>query len=248
MPRNKTKPEVLERLQEITKMGKESLVQKISRKVSSTGLTHNAAAHVIAVENDSTLWGKLDENDKHSWREYQSRLGRQSQTVVIKQVSKGRGNNEKGQKKPLIDYVSYHPNHAHFVNGHIQELTKAYHAECYTAVFILFRKIIENLIIDILRAKFPMRRDLVYFAAQKRYHDFSVVMENLFNERSAFSADGEKAIARLNGIVGPFRKEANDRTHSWFYLVTSPNEVKDADLPAIIETVKVIEKEVGLRP
>jgi hypothetical protein len=151
-------------------------------------------------------------------------------------------------KKPVINYVSTNPSNSYFVNEHIRELTDAYYAGCYTAVFILFRKIVENLIIDILKAKFPSNRDLVFSTVQRRYHDFSVVIQNLYDEKNAFSHDGQKAIGRLRGLLESFRKEANDKTHSWFYIVTSPLEVdKDKQLQPIIELLIILEKEVGLR-
>ena len=99
-----------------------------------------------------------------------------------------------------------------------------------------------------MKAKFPCERDLVYNTGQRRYHDFSAVLQNLFNKRNAFSPDGEKMIERLNRIVQPFKKEANDKTHSWFHIVKSPSEVdKDKELQPIIEALIVLEREVGIR-
>jgi len=93
-----------------------------------------------------------------------------------------------------------------------------YYSKCYTAVFILFRKIIENFIIDILKAMFPSRFDLVYNSTLRRNHDFSVVLENLYCERNAFTHDGKEAIERLNHWSNPSRKMQMTRRILGFIL------------------------------
>jgi hypothetical protein len=248
MAGSKLKPEILEALVEITGKNKQAIWEKIARiKSKNPGLTSNAVGFLIVQEKGRSIMGKLDDEDKAALTDYQL-LNRPSSPTLIKQPHKDKTNGGRNRKKPIINYESTNPSYSYYVNQHIRELTDAYHAECYTAVFILFRKIVENLIIDILKAKFPGRIDLVYSVGQRRYHDFSNVLQNLFNERSAFSPDGEKAIERLNRIVQPFKKEANDKAHSWFHIVKSPSEVdKDKELQPIVEALIILEREVGLR-
>src|SRR3989344_6112020 len=59
-----------------------------------------------------------------------------------------------GNKKLTIREVFDYSTTDHFKKGHVEELNKAYTFTCNTAVFILARKIVENLIIDILKAKY----------------------------------------------------------------------------------------------
>lgn len=251
MPKSKLKPEILDLLVEITKLDKKSVIEKVSRKKSSNlALTSNAAAYLIAKEHGRTITGRLNDEDRIALKDFQAQPTRPVSVVsrAIQNIRSNRNvNRGKSNKKPLINYQSTNAN-AYFVNEHIRELTDAYYAGCYTAVFILFRKIVENLIIDLLKAKFPNRIELVFSIGQRRYHDFSVVLQNLYDERKAFSHDGEKAIERLYGLLTPFKKDANDKAHSWFHIVKSPDEVdKDSKLAPIIAVVIILEKDVGLR-
>jgi hypothetical protein len=248
MPRSKLKPEVLALLQEYTGLGKASLSVKVTRiKSKYPGLTSNAVAFLIAKEKGKSLLGKLEDEDIGALKDYQL-LNRQSPPGIVQGNQRVKTSGVKSSKKPIISYFSTNPSNSYYVNEHIRELTDAYFAGCYTAVFILFRKIVENLIIDIVKAKFPSRIELAYSVGQRRYHDFSVVLQNLYNERNAFSHDGQKLIERLNTLVQPFKKEANDKTHSWFHIVKSPSEVdKDKELQPIIEALVLLEREVGIK-
>ncbi len=248
MARSKLKPEILDLLQEYTGLGKRSLSVKVTRiKSQYPGLTSNAVAFLIAQKKGKSLLGKLEDADIAALRDYQL-LSRQPSQVIVQANQGAKSDGERSRKKPIIVYESTNQSNSYFVNGHIQELTNAYYAKCYTAVFILFRKIVENLIIDVLKAKFPSRIDLVFSTTMHRYHDFSIVLQNLYDERNAFTHDGKKAIERLSQLLQPFKKDANDKTHSWFYIVKSPSEVdKEKELEPIIQLLIFLEKEVGIR-
>lgn len=236
-------PEILEILHKRTKKEISTLRVLISRKKQNNPtLTSNAAAHLVAQENNTSVLQKLDAEDKESLKGILIASQRNVQ-VETRVISRGKSNLEKTHLKPIINYES----EDYFVKEHILELSRAYYSKCYTAVFILFRKIIENFIIDILKAKFPSRFDLVYNTALHRNHDFSVVLENLYTERNAFTHEGKEAIDRLNQLIKPFKKDANDKTHSWFHIVKSPSEVENSQLEPIIELIKFLEKEVGIR-
>ena len=146
-------------------------------------------------------------------------------------------------KKPLISYQS----EDYFIKEHIEETNRAYHAKCYTAVFILTRKIIENLLIRILRKNFPRNPSLFLNTSTNRYHDFSVILDNLFTERNQFSDVGKSVIERLNQLVKPFKDDANAKTHSWFHIVKSASEINDWQLETIFQLIIKLEQEVGLR-
>lgn len=238
---SKLNPEILELLHGRTGKAISTLRSEISRiRQKHPTLTRNAAAHLIAQENNNSVLQKLDLQDRESLKGIQ-RLPKVNASTDTRPPKRGKTSSEK--TKPIINYES----EDYFVKEHIRELSRAYHSKCYTAVFILFRKVIENLIIDILKAKFPSSYNLVYNTALHRYHDFSVVLENLYSERNAFTHDGKKAIERLSQLIEPFKKDANDKTHSWFHIVTSPSEVDNSHLEPIIELVKILQKEVGIR-
>lgn len=238
---SKLNPEILELLHGRTGKAISTLRSEISRiRQKHPTLTRNAAAHLIAQENNNSVLQKLDLQDRESLKGIQ-RLPKVNASTDTRPPKRGKTSSEK--TKPIINYES----DDYFVKEHNRELARAYSSKCYTCVFILFRKIIENLIIDILKVKFPNRYDLVFDSNRQRYQDFSVVLDNLYKERTAFNHDGKKAIERLNQLVNPFKKDANDKTHSWFHIVKSPSEIDNLQLQPIIELIKILEREAGVK-
>jgi hypothetical protein len=121
--------------------------------------------------------------------------------------------NNKQRIEEVIDYDT----DDHFIQGHINELNKAYTYGCYTSVNILARKIIENLIIDILKMKYPesslANKKLYFDINQKRYHDFGVILKNLERKKHEFGSEN-KGVERLYKLSKQFKDDANDKTHS----------------------------------
>jgi hypothetical protein len=104
-------------------------------------------------------------------------------------------------------------------------------------VFILTRKVLENLIISILQTKYPTDRNLYFDTTRGRNQDFSVVLDNLFRKRNEFDADRKAAIERLNQKLKPFKNDANDKAHSLFHVVENRNEVDDWNLDTIMALI-----------
>lgn len=201
-------------------------------------LTKNAVAQIYALQHNLTVFRKLDKEDKASL----------PSTEVVPEKIKVKQKNRKTEKriKILIDYDTTD----YFKKGHIDELNKAYTHGCYTAVFILTRKIVENLIIDILRAKFPEdkkeNKELYFDIHQKRFKDFGIILDNLKSKKDAFGSDN-KAVERLCNLARELKKDANDKTHSWFHLVKNKLEVENLNIKDIVEIIKMLEKSVGIR-
>jgi len=237
---SKLKPEVLELLIKFSGLKKSTLRSRITRiKSKHPGLTSNAAAHVIAQSYDKSLLQKLDEEDKISLRGYTN-----TQTIYSKFYDKHqevKNRKKKNEEKSIINYQS----DDYFIKEHIKETNRAYNAKCYTSVFILVRKIIENLVVSIIKKKFSKEPELVLNTSTNRNLDFSVILKNLYEKRTQFSHDGKGAIERLNQLVKPFKDDANAKAHSWFHIVKSPKEIDDWQLDTIIELVKKLESEVG---
>ncbi len=236
-------PDILDFLQKRTGKAESTLRSEISRlRQKYPTLTSNAAAHLIAQKNNTSVLKKLDQDDKESLKG----VSLTNKENVPSRLKASTNPKDRQVKKNLVPIINYESDN-YFVKEHIQEISRAYYAKCYTAVFILYRKIFENLIIDILIRKFPNKRDLVFNNILHRYHDFSVIIENLYKNRNAFTHEGEIAIDRLNQLIKPFKKDTNDKTHSWFHIVTSPSEIENLQTKTIIELIIVLEKEVGIR-
>jgi len=205
--------------------------------------TSNAAAQIFALKHGTSVLQKLDIEDRATLPERPSQIIIRSQARVKKKSN--------GSKKAHITPLFQYDTSNFFKKTHIEELFKAHSAGCFTSVYILFRKILENLLIDILRAKYPEKRkefkELYYDISQNRFRDFSKILENIKSKRSDFGIDGKKIIDRLIQLVKPFKKDANDKAHSWYHIVRSKSEVDSVDFVAIIELIKRLEQLVGLR-
>ncbi len=207
-------------------------ISLIRQKYASATL--NAAAQLFAQANDTSVLKWLDEADRTS-------LPQQSHQVVLIKGNGKQRNNHLKKIAPLFEYAT----NDYFKKAHIEELFKAYANRCYTSVFILFRKIIENLIIDILRTKYPgskqENKGLYYNIVQKRYHDFSIILDSLKSKKGDFGIDGEKIITRLIQLTSAFKNDANDKTHSWYHIVESKDEADGISFTIIIELLKNLE-------
>lgn len=197
-------------------------------------LTLNAAAQIFAQKKGKSILAKLDKEDRESL----SRVPLYQKKIIVTE-------HLKGKKEPhffiFLKYNSTDP----FQKKHIEEINKAYNCKCYTAVFILCRKVIENLIIDLLIKQFPAKTkkniELYFDIKRGRLHDFSVILKNLYTKRKSFNLLAVKPIERLYSRVKPFVKDANDQTHSWFYMA-SKKELDDVKIQEIIYLIENIDK------
>lgn len=201
--------------------------------------TPNAVAQIYARRYGISVLQKLDKEDKKNLPNIEFRKNK----IIV--------NKKRLQKKEKIMTIVDYDTNDYFKKAHIHEINKAYTKGCYTSVNILIRKVIENLIIDIIRKKFPPKtkknKELYYNTAQGRFKDFSVILKNLYKKRNEFELDDKKIIERLVAKVRKIKEAANDVAHSWFYIVKIKTEIDDLELQTIIELIKKLEKSVGIR-
>jgi hypothetical protein len=106
-----------------------------------------------------------------------------------------------------------------FYDNLAQEINLAYKLGMFTSALILSRKIIENLVIEVFRAKFPRSKtrnvNLFYDKKKRRFHDLSYLIDKLEikNKKNAFGPD-KQAISKFLSQVKPFRTSANSNAHS----------------------------------
>ncbi len=223
-------PELLDYLSKKLRLSKNSVRQYVSRKrIQYKESTLNAAAHLFAVEKGESARRFLDKEDKKSLPSYETEAPTR---IKIKQL--------KNHKKGIINFFKYETPDP-FIKGHIDEVNKAYTHGCYTCVFIFCRKIIENLIINILKNELK-DRTLYWDSSKSRHLDFSLVLKNLYDNRSKFNPTKLKAIERLYQLAQPFKNDCNNKTHSLFHLVEKKKEIDDINVSQIINLIKVLEK------
>jgi hypothetical protein len=227
---SRLKPEILEKLSKDFGLSKNTIRKEISfLREDFPGISLNAAAFLFARKRGKKIIRMLDANDRATL----------PNTKIVKKrevIKTSKTKSSKPKIKEIIDYSSSD----YFIKEHIDEFHRAHHYKCYTAAYVLLRKIIENLIIDILKDKFPSKRKLYWNDANKRSLDFSVILDNLYKNRMEFK-DKKNVIERLNQLLVPFKKDANNKTHSWFHIVKNSTEYNNGNLKTIIELIKKLQ-------
>ena len=224
-----------------------SVTKLVVAKAGRLRVSSPVALVLVAKEKEigtATYQSKLSESDKVELRSALSAPTRQ-----VKIVSGGNGKKTSSAIVKIIEIVKY-DTADHFIKGHIDELNRAYTFKCYTAVFILARKIVENLIIDILKKKFPERvkanKELYFDINQKRLRDFDDILKNLRGKKNDFGSEN-KAVERLCDLASKLKENANNKTHSRYHLVEKKKEIDDLNLNAVFELIKKLEQVVGIR-
>jgi hypothetical protein len=104
------------------------------------------------------------------------------------------------------------------------------------AAFFLCRKMVENLVFNILEKKFPSQVDLWYDQKNKIRHKFSVLVKNLYSERNNFGKPNVKTyIEKFNTDVGLFRKEANTKAHYVFEYLNDKKELQKFKIKDLVQ-------------
>jgi len=233
--------EIRDHLAKVLKMKPNSLSVRLAEiKRTYPHATPAAAAQIFAQKKDKSIMGFLTDDDKKSLPPVHISSVSTTRAAIPKSPVKS---SRKQVGKPILVFATTD----RFVERHIEEINATYNAHCYTSTFILSRKVIENLIIEILKKQFPNNADRVLYEDTKshRFLDFSIVLNNLYTKRTAFSTTAKSAIERLNQKVKPFKKDANDKAHSLFHIA-SKTEIDGANVQEIFDLLSKIMKEIGL--
>ncbi len=235
MAKAKLTPKIISHLAKKTGLAKSTIRKNISLlRADYPSCTPNAVAQLFARSKGFTVMQKLSQEDKNTL----------PHTEVIEPRLKIK-QKQGGKKEKIIQIINYDSND-YFKRGHIKEINRAYTKGCYTAVHILARKIVENLVCEILSQKFPptkkQNKELYFDTSQRRFKDFSAILKNLYDKRHEFEDDKIKIIERLYQKAKEFKNDANDTTHSWYHLIETKKEIDDLNIQTIIELIKKLEK------
>jgi hypothetical protein len=128
------------------------------------------------------------------------------------------------------------------LKNHIDEVNRAYNCKCFTATFVLCRKVLENLILNILQEKYSSktREDRAkYFDLNNgRNLDFGILLKNLRNSATDFIPKN-KLVERICQLSECFKDEANDMTHS-LYHIASKKEIDENKFQNILDLIKTL--------
>jgi len=205
------------------------LISKLRR--DNPSLTLNAAAEVFAKKHGESIQRYLNEKDRDSLKTLPM------ETVKIRFPKLRQG-------KEIIIIARYDTDDK-WLKAHLDEINKTYTNQCYTATFILCRKVLENLIIHhILKKKYPDRskqhREKYLDFSKNRYLDFERILTNFRNFSNDFLPEKDLA-ERICGLAEGFKEKANDMTHSLYHIATK-KEIDEKDFQQILDLVATLEK------
>lgn len=96
-----------------------------------------------------------------------------------------------------------------------EQINKAFIYGILPAVQILSRKFLENLLVDILRKKYGMQRnELFYDTARRRFHGFEHLLKNLDERIDDFDGISPAFDSKFLSDVNKFREQGNSSAHT----------------------------------
>ncbi len=123
-----------------------------------------------------------------------------------------------------------------FYNQLQEEINICYEHNHPNATFFLCRKMVENLVFNILEKKFPSRIELWYDKTNGVRLKFSKLIKNLHDERNNFGKPNIKSyIEKFNSGVGLFRQEANSKAHNIFEYLCDRNELHQFKIKDLVQ-------------
>jgi len=206
-------------------------ISRIRRKNPS--LTLNAAAEVFASKYGESVQKYFNERDRDTFK-----------TTKIEKVSI-KTSQPRGRRE-LVEIAKYDTNDK-LLKMHLEEINKTYTFGCYTATFILCRKVLENLVIHhILRKKYPTKsqqhREKYFDSDRNRFLDFSILLSNLKDSANDFKSE-KKLVERICDLAEGFKDEANDMTHSLYHIATK-KEIDEKVFQRILDLIAELEKSI----
>lgn len=119
-------------------------------------------------------------------------------------------------KIPVVDKfvdVTWLPDD--FYKRLVEEINLLYVNGLPMSLSILIRKLLENLIIDILRKKYGTAElSLYYDTSRGRFHDFSVLLRNLDSKKNDFKYITSELDSSLIRRIDQYRETGNSGAHS----------------------------------
>lgn len=137
------------------------------------------------------------------------------------------------EREALLDFSDQYP--LYFYLKLEEEINKCWAAGLPNATLILSRKLVENLLYNILEEKFPDKINLRYDINQGRAKDFSVLVESLEAGMGEFNREQKDLIAPFLAAVKPFRREANSAAHKVIDYLENLDELTKLKIPEIIQ-------------
>jgi len=123
------------------------------------------------------------------------------------------------------------------------EINDAFRYNLPNAVLMLTRKVVENLVYNLMEEKFPTEKDLRWDTRRDRPLELSRLVSNFSDRASLFDGEQKRLVLKVVSLMGRFRKEANLKAHQIIDYLDDRSELKALKIPDIIELLlKLIRK------
>jgi hypothetical protein len=141
----------------------------------------------------------------------------------------------KAQTRHLLEFKGEYPEI--FYDRLEDEINTAYSNPALpNAVLMLSRKLIENLVYNLLEYRFGGREiDVYYDTKNRRARDFGDLLDNLKERKSKFDLDHHALIDKFLDMAHPFRRDANSKTHKVIEYLESMREIKKFKIPEMTQ-------------
>jgi len=126
-----------------------------------------------------------------------------------------------------------------FYKDLVELINKCYIYVIYPAVYVFSRKLLENLLIDILRKKYGMENiDLFFDTKHRRFYSFNVLMRNFVDKIEDFKIIIPSLDHNFINIINKFRESGNSSAHT-LEISVKKEEIDDVrdDLMFVIKTL-----------
>lgn len=112
----------------------------------------------------------------------------------------------------------------------INEINQLHGAGLPFSLSILIRKLLENLIIDILRKRYGRQQvSLYYDTSRRRFHDFSILLQNLDSHKADFHYIAPNLDSSIIRSINQYRETGNSAAHSIDVNLTVEQISQDKD-------------------
>jgi len=199
-------------------------------------LTLNAAAEIFAKKRGFNIARYLRDKDRETLK-----------AVKIEKV-KIPSLRAKRPKK-IIEIANYDTDNK-LLKAHLNEINKTYTYGCYTACFVLCRKVLENLVIHhILKKKYPrntrQHREKYFDFDRRRFLNVEKLLKNLSDHSGDFGPEN-KLVERIVELAGGFKETANEMTHSLYHIATK-KEIDNKNFQHILDLIKKLEETLEIK-
>lgn len=183
------------------------------------------------IENNS--WDDLREFIYKSIDLFVENRKRAEGKIVPKRKRKSPKKSEITESEELLPFANSYP--WVFYRPLEKEINACYSANLLNSCLVLSRKMIENLIYNLLGCKFHKDAALRWNTTKNRPQDFSVLIDNLENNKSDFNPEDKNYINKFMKLCKPFRRYANSKAHNIMEYVEDRKEISKMKIPEMVQ-------------